>query len=186
MTCLAGMMVAASGVPSRVVLTDGNALSVAASGVPSRVVLTDGNALSVSNVNTALQHNTLPVQPSTRVLRWGVEEEVAPYRDKVDVAMCADCLFFDEGRESLVRTLVSVLRVGGKALVVAPARSGTFHSFATLCRPYFTVSMVTEYDRVVHQHVNKCSRDPHYSENLHFPLLMILHKLNNNNNNNNN
>ncbi|KAK3868754.1 hypothetical protein Pcinc_025884 [Petrolisthes cinctipes] len=167
MTCLAGMMVAASG-------------------VPSRVVLTDGNALSVSNVNTALQHNTLPVQPSTRVLRWGVEEEVAPYRDKVDVAMCADCLFFDEGRESLVRTLVSVLRVGGKALVVAPARSGTFHSFATLCRPYFTVSMVTEYDRVVHQHVNKCSRDPHYSENLHFPLLMILHKLNNNNNNNHN
>lgn len=41
-------------------------LQVAASGVPSRVVLTDGNALSVSNVKIALQHNTLPVQPASR------------------------------------------------------------------------------------------------------------------------
>ncbi|XP_050734716.1 calmodulin-lysine N-methyltransferase-like isoform X1 [Eriocheir sinensis] len=71
MTCLAGMLVAASG-------------------VPARMVLTDGNALSVSNVKVSLQKNSLPVETFARVLRWGVAEEVSPHQGKFDVAMCAD------------------------------------------------------------------------------------------------
>ncbi|XP_071541460.1 calmodulin-lysine N-methyltransferase [Panulirus ornatus] len=158
MTCLAGMLVAASG-------------------EPSRMVLTDGNAISVNNVKVSLQRNDLPSETCTRVLRWGVHEEVSPHQGKFDVAMCADCLFFDEGRESLLLSLIAVLRPGGTALVVAPARSGTFQMFASMCRPHFMVAIVEKYDHIVEEHVHKSAMDPHYNENLHFPLLMILKKI---------
>ncbi|XP_042221420.1 calmodulin-lysine N-methyltransferase-like isoform X1 [Homarus americanus] len=158
MTCLAGMLVAASG-------------------EPSKMVLTDGNALSVNNVKVSLQRNYLPMETYTRVLRWGVPDEVSPHQGKFDVAMCADCLFFDEGRESLLSTLLKVLRPGGTALVVAPSRSGTFQTFASMCRPHFMVAVVEKYDQVVDQHVQKqTTMDPYYNKNLHFPLLMILKK----------
>ncbi|XP_063879313.1 calmodulin-lysine N-methyltransferase-like isoform X7 [Scylla paramamosain] len=149
---------------------------VAASGVVSKMVLTDGNALSVSNVKVSLQKNSLPVET------------------------CAS-LFFDDGRDSLLLTLLAVLRPGGTALVVAPARSGTFHCFASMCRPHFRVAIVEKYDHVVdqlaqksfagnaflpllggqggfnHTHCLQSARDPHYNHNLHFPLLMVLKKI---------
>lgn len=137
MTCLAGMLVAASG-------------------VPSKIVLTDGNALSVNNVKVSLQRNDLPSET------------------------CAS-LFFDEGRESLLLTLLTVLRPGGTALVVAPSRSGTFHMFASMCRPHFVVAVIEKYDHIVDQYVQKSAMDPYYNENLHFPLLMILKRLGTNN-----
>ncbi|XP_045119618.1 calmodulin-lysine N-methyltransferase-like [Portunus trituberculatus] len=150
---------------------------VAASGVASRMVLTDGNALSVSNVKVSLQKNNLSVETFARVLRWGVAEEISPHQGKFDVAMCADCLFFDDERDSLLLTLLAVLRPGGIALVVAPARSGTFHSFASLCRPHFRVAIVEKYDHVVDHLAQKSALDPHYNHNLHFPLLMVLKKI---------
>ncbi|KAK8742989.1 hypothetical protein OTU49_001469, partial [Cherax quadricarinatus] len=162
MTCLAGMLVAASG-------------------VPSKIVLTDGNALSVNNVKVSLQRNDLPSETCARVLRWGAQEEGSPPQGKFDVAMCADCLFFDEGRESLLLTLLTVLRPGGTALVVAPSRSGTFHMFASMCRPHFVVAVIEKYDHIVDQYVQKSAMDPYYNENLHFPLLMILKRLGTNN-----
>lgn len=160
MTCLAGMLVAASG-------------------VAAKMVLIDGNAISVNNVQVSLERNDLPTETTARVLRWGVQEEVSPLRGKFDIAMCADCLFFDEGRESLLYSLLAVLRPGGTALVVAPARSGTFQLFASMCRPHFRVVVVEKYDGIVDDHVRKCAQDPHYNDNLHFPLLMILKKLGN-------
>lgn len=67
-------------------------------------------------------------------------------------------LFFDDGRDSLLLTLLAILRPGGTALVVAPARSGTFHRFASMCRPHFRVAIVEKYDHVVDQLVQKvCS-----------------------------
>ncbi|XP_069997384.1 calmodulin-lysine N-methyltransferase isoform X2 [Penaeus vannamei] len=135
MTCLAGMLVAASG-------------------VAAKMVLTDGNAISVNNVQVSLERNDLPTETTAS-------------------------LFFDEGRESLLYSLLAVLRPGGTALVVAPARSGTFQLFASMCRPHFRVVVVEKYDGIVDDHVRKCAQDPHYNDNLHFPLLMILKKLGN-------
>lgn len=67
-------------------------------------------------------------------------------------------LFFDDGRDSLLLTLLAILRPGGTALVVAPARNGTFHRFASMCRPHFRVAIVEKYDHVVDQLVQKvCS-----------------------------
>ncbi|XP_068205079.1 calmodulin-lysine N-methyltransferase [Palaemon carinicauda] len=160
MTCLAGLLVAASG-------------------VPSKMVLTDGNALSVTNVKVSLEKNPqLPTEVSTRVLRWGVHDELVKQHGRFDVAVCADCLFFDEGRESLLRSLLAVLRPGGMAIVVAPARSGTFQSFASMCRPHFLVAVLEKYDDcVIEQYVGKSAMESHYNENLHLPLVMILTKL---------
>ncbi|ROT80688.1 putative calmodulin-lysine N-methyltransferase-like [Penaeus vannamei] len=127
---------------------------VAASGVAAKIVLTDGNAISVNNVQVSLERNDLPTETTAS-------------------------LFFDEGRESLLYSLLAVLRPGGTALVVAPARSGTFQLFASMCRPHFRVVVVEKYDGIVDDHVRKCAQDPHYNDNLHFPLLMILKKLGN-------
>ncbi|KAK7086361.1 hypothetical protein SK128_024784 [Halocaridina rubra] len=157
MTCLAGMLAAASG-------------------TPSRMVLTDGNALSVSNVQVSLERNSLPSEVASRVLRWGAHDELLMHYGKFDIAMCADCLFFDEGRESLLCSLLAVLRPGGTAIVVAPARSGTFQMFASMCRPHFIVAILEKYDCVIEQYVRKSAMDAHYNENLHFPRLMILTK----------
>ena len=43
-----------------------------------------------------------------------------------DVIICADCLFFDEGRPQLLECLKKKLKAGGTAIIVAPSRSGTF------------------------------------------------------------
>ncbi|XP_064091030.1 calmodulin-lysine N-methyltransferase-like [Macrobrachium nipponense] len=158
MTCLAGLLVAASG-------------------APSKMVLTDGNALSITNVKVSLEKNTLPTDVSTRVLRWGSHDELLMHHGKFDIAMCADCLFFDEGRESLLCSLLAVLRPGGTAIVVAPARSGTFQLFAAMCRPHFLVAVLEKYDCVIEQYIRKSAMESHYNENLHLPLVMILTKL---------
>ncbi|CAL4173173.1 unnamed protein product, partial [Meganyctiphanes norvegica] len=136
MTCLAGLLVSASG-------------------VPSCTVLTDGNALSVDNVKLALERNQIPTAITSRVLRWGVETEMAPFYGKIDVALCADCLFFDDSRDSLLSTLRAVLNPNGMALIAAPDRNGTFQTFASLCRQYFSVTIVDKYDSTVAQHVQK-------------------------------
>ena len=46
-----------------------------------------------------------------------------------DVIICADCLFFDEGRPQLLECLKKKLKAGGTAIIVAPSRSGTFEVF---------------------------------------------------------
>ena len=43
-----------------------------------------------------------------------------------DAVICADCLFFDEGRPQLLDCLKKALKPRGIAIVVAPSRSGTF------------------------------------------------------------
>ena len=43
-----------------------------------------------------------------------------------DVVICADCLFFDEGRPQLLECLKKALKPRGIAIIVAPSRSGTF------------------------------------------------------------
>ena len=43
-----------------------------------------------------------------------------------DVIICADCLFFDEGRPQLLECLKKALKPGGTAVIVAPSRGGTF------------------------------------------------------------
>ena len=61
---------------------------------------------------------------SVELVKWanGAKDLEAEY----DVVICADCLFFDEGRPQLLECLKKALLPGGTAIIVAPSRSGTF------------------------------------------------------------
>jgi len=61
---------------------------------------------------------------SCKLIKWanGSKDLEQDY----DVIICADCLFFDEGRPQLLECLKKALRSGGTAIIVAPSRSGTF------------------------------------------------------------
>ena len=65
-----------------------------------------------------------PDKVSSRLVKWanGSKDLKMDY----DVIICADCLFFDEGRPQLLECLKKALRGGGTAIIVAPSRSGTF------------------------------------------------------------
>ncbi|XP_076053484.1 calmodulin-lysine N-methyltransferase isoform X2 [Oratosquilla oratoria] len=157
MTCLAGMFLGMSG-------------------IPSHVLVTDGNKACIENVQVILKENPSPSPVQAGVLRWECGAEVKAQEGKFDVVICGDCVFFDDSRDNLLRTLVSVLRPGGMGLVVAPARRDTFKLFAHLCEAYFKVTTYESYDEVVAKCVEKCTSDSNYNRNLHYPLLMVLHK----------
>lgn len=59
-----------------------------------------------------------------QLVRWA--NGVGDLTRDFDVVICADCLFFDEGRAQLLECLKKALKPGGIAIVIAPSRSGTF------------------------------------------------------------
>ena len=95
------------------------------------VTLTDGNEVSVKNLAAIIKENKLNAKVSSRLFKWNntdesTKEKVLP---QYDVAICADCVFFDEGRPQLMSCLANSLKSGGIAIVVAPMRSGTLDDF---------------------------------------------------------
>lgn len=96
---------------------------------PSRVLITDGNDNSVENLSIVLEENQnlghVQENVSVQLLKWNNGAKELD-QDQFDVIICADCLFFDDGRPQLLECLVNALKPGGTAIVVAPSRSGTF------------------------------------------------------------
>ncbi|XP_050549009.1 WW domain-binding protein 4-like [Daktulosphaira vitifoliae] len=95
------------------------------------VHLTDGNINSVYNVNRILEKNVFTSNVSCSVLKWN--QKPASIR-RYDVVLAADCLFFDEARDDLVRTISSILAYGGTALVAAPKRGNTLYEFIEMAQ----------------------------------------------------
>ncbi|XP_076443089.1 calmodulin-lysine N-methyltransferase-like [Babylonia areolata] len=155
-------------------------VALAASACAKQVVLTDGNEQSVSNLHNIIQENNFgETHVSTRLLRWGPEPLGTDLQEAFDWVLCADCLFFDEGREHLVQTIYSLLKPGGQALVFAPGRNGTFEAFCDLAERQFVhvARKGDQYDdhvQTLHSQL-KASSDI-YSQDLHLPLLVELRK----------
>ncbi|XP_037087517.1 calmodulin-lysine N-methyltransferase-like [Pollicipes pollicipes] len=142
------------------------------------VLLTDGNETSVQNVARIRDRNR-PLFGTTDVvasrLRWTEPTDVASLRDKFDVILSADCLFFDDARDALARFILAALKPGGVALVVAPARSGTLDRFQDeVFRCGLRVVRLERYgallDDVIHSHRSNPTFDP----DLHLPVLLEL------------
>jgi calmodulin-lysine N-methyltransferase len=161
MTCLAGVMVAKAA-------------------APAHVHLTDGNAAAMANVKRIVAQNELRTDVTCSVLRWheAAHARHAPY----DLILCADCLFFDEARPALAAAIDCLLRPGGSALLMAPARGGTFNLFVQeAARRNLKYSIAKRYDEAVwgchealsleYQQGGAC-----YDEDLHYPLLLVLTK----------
>ena len=135
----------------------------------SDVFLSDGNAESVGNLSLVAEANP-GLQLRSGLLRWG--EELGR---EVDVALAADCFFFDEGREPLLRTLTAALKTGGEAICVAPSRNGTFEKFVRLAEDSGAFEVRTERDRFVSQFAAAGFETS--DKDRHLPLVLRLRKL---------
>ncbi|XP_077292355.1 calmodulin-lysine N-methyltransferase [Arctopsyche grandis] len=153
-------------------------LIVAKYGNANSVHVTDGNSKSVDNVRAIIERNRLQHRAVCSVLQWETKAPDVAMSNLYDVVLVADCLFFDEVREDLIRTIGSRLSEGGVAFVMAPQRGDTLDQFVRTSKAYgFSCAKCEKYDDVIwERHVELLKSNTCYDPSLHYPILLKLTK----------
>ncbi len=151
---------------------------LASTGQPDSLLLTDGHPDAVANVTTIVQRNADvfgSTQVSSEVLCWDNSLSSA-HEGAFDWVLCADCLFFTELHTSLVQTIHKLLRPGsGQGLVLAPTRGDTLDQFVSVAAELFTVERTSCYDDVVYKrHGELLECEGVYNPDLHYPIMLTL------------
>lgn len=158
---------------------------LARTGLPAEVLLTDGNDVSVRNVDAILSANfpsplanTTATTVRTCVLRWDEPflSQPTPYDGTFDVIICADCVFFKELHTYLNRVLLKLVKPHGTVILFAPERGSTLRQFCELAQKDFAVQRLDTYDDVVNQrhHEALAQTEQDYDPNIHYPVLVEL------------
>lgn len=151
-------------------------LMLAATSVPHRVILTDGNEKSVDNLKTVIQSNRLSDDLIVAsLLRWKPITSDTKCFKQIDVIICADCFFFTDVQSDLVLLMNCLLKKDGKAYLFAPERSGTFQLFVDKAREFFEVETLHSYHHLIDEkHLHYTKTNPSYDSDLHYPYCVIL------------
>lgn len=157
-------------------------LVVAATAGAKEVFITDGNNKSIQNVSLIIERNLQCfgiTQVVSRMLRWDSEIDLIDLRSRFDVILCADCLYFDEARQPLTNTIWKIMKDNGLAVILAPPRGRTFQQFVDLAQQRFYIERLMAYDTYVWElHVKlKETQSDIYDDNLHYPQMLILRKM---------
>ncbi|GBM39135.1 Calmodulin-lysine N-methyltransferase [Araneus ventricosus] len=156
-------------------------LAIAATAGAKEVFVTDGNMRCVENVKCIIEQNRQyfgATHVVSRLLRWDVVEDLTDLKARFDVVICADCLYYDDGRHALAETIWKILKVDGVAVILAPTRGKTFQYFVDIVEKDFMVERLMAYDTHVWE-LNcrlKEAKSSVYDEDLHYPQMLILRK----------
>lgn len=95
-----------------------------------------------------------------------------------DVVLAADCLFFDEARDDLVRTIAASLAFNGIALVAAPKRGTTLYKFINTAQQEGLICTVQQnYNALVwDRHSKQVLYNSLYDADSYYPLLISITK----------
>jgi len=152
-------------------------LSVAQFTDASSVCCTDGNSLSVENINHIVRNNDFNnCLVTSQVFDWKDKSLSKNMESKWDIVLCADCLFFDDGREALVETMSRITTNNGLILIMAPRRGRTLDRFLELCHGKFLIYLQEEFDRDVTLLHKEKLINPNYNADHNYPLLVQLRK----------
>ena len=145
---------------------------------PKKLILTDGNDSSVANLSRIVEENDFAgCEVEARKLLWNADD-CAELRERVDVVLSSDCLFFDEFRTDLRDAIFALLKPeGGRAVLVAPKRGKSFADFVELAKERFSsVQVVEDYCDEISERRNELRSDPRFDPDTQYPSLILLEK----------
>eukprot|EP00042_Codosiga_hollandica_P041754 m.375510 g.375510 ORF g.375510 m.375510 type:complete len:296 (-) comp56179_c0_seq1:3480-4367(-) len=141
---------------------------------PATLCITDGNTKSVENLQRCIAANSLSCPVTADRIVWDAQFTTAETFDEV---LCADCLFFEDFHQELLRALRLLLAPQGRVLMFAPKRMHTFDLFVRRAQEFgFQVAVSEFYDPFVTALHEQHEADPtkHYDKDLHYPLKLVM------------
>ena len=150
---------------------------LAQTSLPSEVFVTDGNSKAVVNLELIMKHNQLKSASAEKVVWKGMDlcAIYAHLRERFDVILCADCLFFSEVHQQLIILLLFLMKLDGKVIMFAPERAGTLKGFCDSANGSFDIEVSENYLSVVwDKHLLLRDTLSIYEPDIHYPKLITM------------